>query len=141
MLGISGDSASHSAPILLQELPNSAQYRFQECTCQSTNSHFSAAKHGTSIHDTTDSEVIRTTAIMWRVSVKRAVTIILQVLSKYRSLPNIGKCGVENIHKCTRRPEVTMNAGLVCVPSLYGYPKVYLQSLHGCLDVARLWEL
>ena len=54
---------------------------------------------------------------------------------------NIGKCGVENMNKCTRRPEVTMNAGLVCVPSRYRYPKVYLQSLHGCLDVACLWEL
>ena len=43
MLGISGDSTSHSAPILLKELPNSAQYRFQECTCQSTNSHFSGS--------------------------------------------------------------------------------------------------
>ena len=89
MLWISCDSASHSAPILLQEMPNSAQYRFQECTCHRTNSHFSTAKHGTSIHDTTDSEVIRTTAIMWRVSVKRAGKIILQVLSKYRSIPII----------------------------------------------------
>ena len=34
-----------------------------------------------------------------------------------------------------------MNAGLVCVPSRYRSPKVYLQLLHGCLDVACLWEL
>ena len=31
---------------------------------------------------------------------------------QYTCTINIGKCGVENINKCTRRPEVTMNAGI-----------------------------
>ena len=95
MLGISGDSASHSAPVLLHELPNFAQYRFQECTCQSTNSHFSAAKHGTSIHDTTDSEVIRTTAIMWQVSVKYDVSVqywVLKARTNPKSTGHTQKC-------------------------------------------------